>query len=589
MMARCRALLVAALALSAAPAAASGGERIVSFDSNITIAANSELEVRETIVVEARGETIRRGIYRDFPTRYRRADGQPVVVGFKLRYAERDGRIEPSRTESQANGIRIYIGDPERLVAPGRHEYVIVYSTDRQLGFFADHDELYWNVTGNGWALPIETASARVQLPAQVAAGLLALGAYTGLQGERGTDFSAEANTGQALFVTTRSLQPREGFTIVVGWPKGIVAPPSAAMRARYLLRDVWLALLAATGLLSLAAYYYYAWNRVGRDPARRLIVPHYSAPEGHSAAAMRYLCEMSYDDRCFAAGILSLAVKGHLRIDRTSGGMFGQKKDYVLQRCEPDTKQAALSGDEQPLLAELLGARPSIALQNKNHEILRMARDAHEAALRNAYKNRFFHINGLWHGLGVALSIVLLVLLFFLGQVAGLGAVWLFRSPAGWATLLVAVLALALNGVFGKLLKAPTVAGQRVMEQILGFKMYLGIAEGEALKLQNAPKMTASLFESYLPAALALGVEQSWAEKFATLLATDPATASVGTSWYSGNSWQDLGAQKFTDSIGSSLTSAISSASSPPGSSSGGGGGGSSGGGGGGGGGGGW
>jgi uncharacterized membrane protein len=145
-------------------------------------------------------------------------------------------------------------------------------------------------------------------------------------------------------------------------------------------------------------------------------------------------------------------------------------------------------------------------------------------------------------------------------------------------------------NGVFGWLLKAPTVAGREAMDHIEGFRMYLDVAEGEELKRLTAPppRMTPQLYESYLPAALALGVEQRWAVKFAKVL--DIEAPNYTPAWYVGSgAFNAASIGNFSSQLGSSLSAAISSASVAPGSSSGGGGGGSSGGGGGGGGGGGW
>jgi uncharacterized membrane protein len=155
-------------------------------------------------------------------------------------------------------------------------------------------------------------------------------------------------------------------------------------------------------------------------------------------------------------------------------------------------------------------------------------------------------------------------------------------------------VLALLVNGVFGKLLKSPTREGRRRLDEIDGFRLYLEVAEGDEIKLVGAPRKTAALFESYLPFALALGVEQRWAEQFAAVFLTQ--APNYHPDWYEGGfDVRDVG--RFSASFGSSFESAISSAATPPGSSSGssggsdggGGGGGSSGGGGGGGGGGGW
>jgi uncharacterized membrane protein len=135
----------------------------------------------------------------------------------------------------------------------------------------------------------------------------------------------------------------------------------------------------------------------------------------------------------------------------------------------------------------------------------------------------------------------------------------------------------------------APTREGRRVLDQIAGFKQYLSITERERLDRMHPPEDTPELFEKYLPYAIALGVENRWADRFAGVLAAAAAQGQQGFAWYSGSNspWNNPG--RFADSVGSTLASTIGSASAAPGSSSGSGGGGSSGGGGGGGGGGGW
>jgi uncharacterized membrane protein YgcG len=233
------------------------------------------------------------------------------------------------------------------------------------------------------------------------------------------------------------------------------------------------------------------------------------------------------------------------------------------------------------------------LVLEDSNHARISSARAAHRRALERKYKNRFFQINGGWHLLGVALSIAAGALAIALPAAAsGFGLEWFVVTPGGWAAAVAVVLALLVNGVFGKLLKAPTREGRLRLDEIEGFRLYLDVAEGDEIKLIGAPRKTPALFESYLPFALALGVEQRWAEQFASVFLTQ--APNYQPVWYGGGfEVSDIGG--FSASFGKSFESAISSAATPPGSSSGssggggGGGGGSSGGGGGGGGGGGW
>ena len=593
--------------------AANADERILSYDETITVNADGSMYVREVIRVRAEGNKIKRGIYRDFPTIYKGKDGHQYVVGFAFQGASLDGRPEQWRPENRGNGVRIYVGNPSARLSGGEHTYELVFRTDRQLGYFADHDELYWNVTGNGWDFPIDRATARLELPSEIPASEIRLEGYTGPQGGKGQDYTAQMQASGPMFVTTRALGPREGLTIVAMWPKGFIMPPvesaqpvAGAPNTNYLQgdsRDGWSpaehmvnrrlsrnglpALLGILGLALLMTYYYYIWARVGRDPPGRIIIPEYESPKGVSPAAMRYLLQMSYDDNAFAAAVLSLAVKGYLRIEQ-SAGILGLGKTYTLVSTRAADGKP-LSDDERDLLANLFKRNDTLELKQENHERIGAAHDLHYEQVKSGYSSGFFKINGGWHFLGIVLSLLLAAPAILLPGRTDVWPAWHFTTPGGWFTLFCILAMLVANGVFGKLLKAPTVAGQALMDHIRGFKMYLEVAEGEDLKRMKGPPppLTPQLFESYLPAALALGVEQRWAERFADVLRVQAPNYSP--AWYVGPGWNPGNVGNFSNEIGSSLSSAISSAATAPGSSSGGGGGGSSGGGGGGGGGGGW
>jgi uncharacterized membrane protein YgcG len=609
------------LAFLACAPAALADERILSFDETITVRPDGSLEVRETLRVRAEGRNIRRGIYRDFPTSYAADGGRQIVVGFKFVSATRNGLDEPWRTEPRGNGVRVYLGSANVMLDHAEHTYELVYRTDRQMGYFADHDELYWNVTGNGWDFEIDRATARVILPGGIPAGSIKLEAYTGAQGEKGTNYRASLENGVPLFTTTRSLRPREGLTIVVMWPKGFVtaaieesvpidagptsspgydfakdagsAPrrpgrsPIEALLGRDLPKNNLPAFFALFGLAALLLYYYWMWTKVGRDPPSRITIPEYESPKGQSPASMRFLLRMGYDNECFAAAVLSLAVKGRLRIQQNAG-VLGLGKTFTLIK-EPASNTTPMSADEEQLLLNLFSGGDTLVLKQENHVRVSEARKNHRLSLKDRFSSGFFNINGGWHILGIALSVLLALPALMLPGQTDVWPAWHFTTLAGWFTGFVVLVMLATNGLFGMLLKAPTLAGQAVMDHIRGFKMYLEVAEGEELKRMKTPPppLTPQLYESYLPAALALDVEQRWAERFADVL--NVQAPNYSPAWYVGPAFniRDMGG--FSRDLGSSLGQAISASSQAPGSSSGGGGGGSSGGGGGGGGGGGW
>ncbi len=559
----CLALLVAALA--AVPAAAS--ERIVEFRSALTVHPDASMSVEETITVIAAGQLIRRGIYRDFPTDYRDRLGNRYRVAFEVLGVTRNGEPEPFHAERHGNGVRLYIGRPNVLVAHGRQVYEIRYRTDRQLGHFGTHDELYWNVTGNGWDLPIDQASAVVHLPRSVPLDGISLDGYTGREGSREQRWTG-GRSGEAVVVAAaRPLGPREGLTIAVGWPKGHVHVPGRAERAARVLADNRGLLLSLAGLVLVLAYLCWAWWRYGRDPKRGVIFPHYEPPGGYSPASTRFIMRMGYDDRTFAAAVLSLAVKGHLEIEEQDG-------EYSLTR-RPSNEP--LAPGEGALAEALFESGETIELRRDNHRRLAAAKRAHYRSLERDYLKVYFYRNGMLLGPSLVATAVLALAIDMLD---------------GFQPLVVAVFGLMIVAhlVFAHLLRAPTARGRLLLDRLEGFRMYLEVAEKDELNLRNPPQKTPELFERYLPFALALGIEQKWAEKFADVFRRlDQADGTARPPhWYRGRFDPDrIG--RFVAGVGSGLTTAIASASTPPGSSSGGGGGGSSGGGGGGGGGGGW
>ena len=294
-------------------------EYIESFHSDIEVRRNGDLQVTETIVVRAEGQSIRRGIFRDFPTRYTTAKDRTMSVDFEVLSVQRDGRSEPYHIKNQSNGKRLYIGAHNVYLSPGFYEYQIRYLTTRQLGFFDDFDELYWNVTGNGWAFRIDRASARVTLPDAVTD--FQLTGYTGPQGSTAQNLRHRRSTSnQAYFESSQPLGRHEGLTIVAGWPKGIVNEPGASQRRAWFFEDNQPALIVGGGALALFAYYLTLWLWYGRDPESGVIIPRYQPPVGYSPASMRYVQNMGYDKKCFTSAIINLAVKGAADINDDEG-----------------------------------------------------------------------------------------------------------------------------------------------------------------------------------------------------------------------------------------------------------------------------
>ena len=583
-------LALAVLLTAALPTAAQAEERITSYSSDVRVQKDGTLDVTETIEVIAEGQSIRHGIYRDFPTT-RRVMGQPGNhVGFKMLGVSLDGSAEPFAIEGIRSGVRIRIGSADRDVAPGAHRYVLHYRTMRQIGHFDTFDELYWNATGNEWAFPIDRAEATITLPSP--ARFTRRASYSGSAGATGSMARVINETANSItFVSTAPLGPHEGMTVAVGWPKGVVEPPSASSRALALVGE-WLPwLLAAGGLVWLLAYYARTWLRIGRDPRKGTIVPLFSPPEDLSPTALRYILKRSFDDRAVAAALVALGVKGKVRLIEEDGGFFSGDKKRI-DKASDDT--ACLPREEARLFHGLFIGDDSVALEQKNHSLFSSARNDAEESLKAQFGERYYRPNLGPSAMGcarfAALAIGLLLAIVLIGMlVDGVGPVTAFQLSSK-APMFLLILAFPVVAFAFFLLGAPTKEGRAMMDRIEGFKHYLSVTERERFDRMQAPEETLTLFEKYLPYAIALGVETRWADRFQSQIAAalaSPAAQGSTLGWYSGHSspWNDIGG--FTSSIGDSLASSIGTASSSP--SSGSGGGGSSGGGGGGGGGGGW
>ncbi len=617
-------------------------ERIHRFDDQLTVNPDGSLLVNETIDVEAAGINIQHGIYRDIPLIYQDRMGNRYAVRFDIVSLVRDGNVEPYHTADQSNGIRIYFGSSTYELPPGPHTYQFRYRVERVLGYFPDYDQLYWNVTGTGWRFPIDVTTATVLLPAHARDGITDLRAFTGRQGEQGHAYSVTRDEAGNPVFQAEPLAPGEGLTLVVNWPKGLVAEPTAAQKRAWFVADNKATIAGVAGLVIALLYYLLAWSMVGRDPASGTIVPLYAPPDNMSPAAVRFLERMGFDEKTFTAGIMGLAAKGYLAIE------LDDSKTYKLIR-KNTLADSKLFNDESGLARTLFEDGSPLVLTNEKHTLLTRARKGLENNLHAAIETNCFVTNSRYLWPGIILSVLSIAAMAVLGggpriAITLFMAVWLTgwsfgvymlvssavrawksvksqgvlaAGQAGFLTLFslpfvagecfglgllywanglagccIIASALIINVLFHHLMKAPTRAGRALMDRIDGFKMFLAAVDANRLQTMVPPDKTPQLFEKFLPYAVALDVEHAWSSQFSQVLAraaTGGGGAGYSPSWYTGSGFSSSSPAQFTSSFSSSFSSAISSSSSAPGSSSGSSGGGSSGGGGGGGGGGGW
>jgi uncharacterized membrane protein len=537
---------LALVLLAASTVAAQRTLVIQQFDATLTVSADGSLVVDETIVPRFTGSW--NGIFRTIPIEYRTPQGLNYTLRLTIESVTdvegQDLKYESSR-ERHYRKLKIWVPgatDATRTVK-------LRYRVTNALRFFDEHDELYWNVTGDEWEVPIESASADVRLPAGVT-GVRA----TAFRGAYGSTEQADVSvTEEGVHVeTTRGLGMREGLTVVVGWNPGIVHRPTTIEKTTSLVSSNLPLAIPPLVLLGM----YRLWRARGRDPELAPIATQYEPPARMTPAELGTLIDGKPDMRDITATIVDLAVRGYLHITETKDerffGLFSDK-DYTFAVTKDRAEWAALQAHERDLLkAMFTGSTNSVTLsdlKNKFYKNLpglrdelygRIVRDGYYTG-RPDHVRVLYIVGGIVAGFLVGIASAAMLSYFGMQPVAGI--------VAGILTALIVAF-------FGWFMPSRTVRGTRELEKVLGFREFLSRVEADRL---DRMVKTPAMFEKFLPFAMALGVEDNWAKAFEGIYTEPPTwyTGPVGVTTFHPTS--------FTRNLGVMSTAAASTMASAP------------------------
>jgi uncharacterized membrane protein YgcG len=569
------ALAACAMGLLLALPAAARELVIRHFDARILVNANGSIDVTETITAHFIGPNWH-GLYRTIPVEYSTPEGlnytlflEPVSVtddaGNPLKYQRsRQGRYTK---------FKIYVPNPD----DSTRVIVLHYRVLNGLRYFNDHDELYWNVTGDEWDVPIDSVTAEIQLPSGVT-GLHAI-AYTGAYGSRVQDAEVERAGNLVTYRPARPLGFHEGLTAVVGWDKGFVREPGAGQKAWLFLLSNW------PFALPIAAFFimFWLWWTRGRDPERDAVTVQYEPPDKLTPAECGTLVDDAVSMRDITATLVDLAVKGYLTIEQSdTHSHFGlHHRDYIFHLKKLQSEWTGLRAHEKAMLNGIffssdpgltvtatftnlqraagnsalgpIASRVLSAMARANPAMISdFSGDAETAAATPAatdepavalsslqnhfYKNLPAVRDGVFGGLMadryyqrrpdrvrrtyIVRGVVAGGLLIFFGS--QLSALTGMAQPT-W--MIAGALTGALIAGFGWFMPARTITGARALAKILGFQEFLSRVEKDQIaRLEKSP----DLFEKYLPYAMALQVEKRWAQAFSGIAIEPPR-------WYQG------------------------------------------------------
>jgi uncharacterized membrane protein YgcG len=503
---------------------ASASLRITDFAAQIVLDEEGTLHIEERLDVDFYSP--HHGIERWIPVSYRRPTGENITIDLKVISVAQDGGRIPYTTRRSGRDILIRIGDPNRTIT-GAHTYTIGYTVDRAILFRDDYIQLYWNVTGNDWQIPIDHASATVALPSPVRPADVSTTSYVGYYGSNTRGIGATIDDQGRFVFTAALLAPGEGLTIDLAIPRdqaGIAAPTTWQLALWFLSANKY-ALLPILTLIGM----FFLWLKTGKDPRKGTIAPRFEPPRGMHAGE-GVLIDDRADLRDISAMVIGLAVKGYLAIkelaDDEEGvtdkikSFFGRSAPLDYEFIKKKESDADLSEVEKTLFTAIFDSahpevRPLSSMENEFYKVLPQIKSSLYAGLikKGYYPHNPERTRRSYAGLGM--------LGLFLGVAIGI-----------WASSLYMGVTIALCGLivlcFSPIMPRKTRRGVLVLQDLLGLSEYIGRAEVERMEFHDAPEKSPKLFEKLLPYAIALNLTSIWTKQFEGLLQQPP-------QWYVG------------------------------------------------------
>jgi hypothetical protein len=433
--------------------------RVLEFRSEARVQENTDIEITEKISVNFSHE--KHGIYRTIPYRYYDQHGFSRSVFLNILSVENE-RGENYKFETSHSGgeVTVKIGDPEKAVT-GNQTYIIRYRASNILNFFADKAELYFNVNGNSWQVPIDKISAMVTLPGnnQIVDKKFFLGRY-------GEDDNSriKIESEDPLFISAENLAAGNGLTYVINWPKEITPKPAFSRQALWWFLTNSIFLLPVLLLIFLMCMLY----KYGVDPRGRImIVPEFSPPKNLSLLEVGILIDEKADNHDFTAIIIDLAVNGFLKIKEIEKKkLVGKSNDYELIKIK---EYDGADDSKRRIMTEIFKVKNSVLLSllSKEGRLYFAKSQIEKAAFSKLTKEKYFSrspwfIKGIYYGVGMFLIILAFILPALLDQYFTFSA-----------TMISIAISAVLLFIFGKYMPQRGKKGIVAKEQIEGFKLY--------------------------------------------------------------------------------------------------------------------
>jgi len=507
-------IFLALLCLALVLPASARDWRLARFDTHMTVAQDGTTAVTERLDVVFVGAF--HGIYRDIPIEYPGPHGSNYTLFLKVTgVTDGDGNKlkYESSTQNGNRHLKIYIPDAVNTTSTVQ----INYTVRNGVRWFDDHDELYWNVTGNDWPVPIDSASATISFPANTA-GELRAQAFTGLYGSQEHDATVQVQGNTVTVESNNPLSMREGLTADVYVTKGVLTQPSKLTEAIWFLRSNVIVLLPLWAFIVM----FFLWWTKGRDPKSDIsVAPMYEPPKGMTPAEVGALMDDAVNPRDITSTLVDLAVKGYLKIEeKEQKTLMFSHRDYVFHSLKEPGSWSSLEAHERVMLNHMFaGGASEVHLSDLKNQFYVAIPTMKGNILAELKGKGMYSVDPESAHAYVLAGVLFTAAPFILLQVFGTTS--LLESPG----LLIAagIIAVVIVFLFARIMPAKSRKGVDTKVEILGFQEFVNRVDADRLK-----RMPPDTFEKFLPYAMALGIENRWAKAFQGIVQNPP-------NWYVG------------------------------------------------------
>lgn len=474
-------------------------EQITRFDVVATINKDRRITVEETIEYDF-GSQFRHGIYRYIPTGYDRNGGRYYLL-LDLVSVTQDGNKAIYTKTKNPNETNLKIGEGDKTIT-GKHTYVIRYNVNRALNDFPDEDvvEWYWNVTGNGWNVPILSSSLTMRGPVEAVDSTCFTGVYGSTQ-----KACSITKTGDVYETRlTKPLSAREGLTVAFRFPLESVLPVSTSDKILFWMVDnAW----AATPFVVFFVMYGIWWFK-GRDPkGRGTIIAQYEEPYKLNVLQMSGILDESITSRAVTAALLDLARRGYMHVEYEGEK---NKKMFLVKDRKADS---GMNDAERTLFDGVFSEGDRVDTDKRVDDLYIAVSKARELTVKQLVNDGYYDkrpgiVRGLWYTAAFAVPVIMMMTL-----TAFLGSLMIVSSIISGIIMM----------FFAHYMPRVTRKGAIVREEIKGFKTFLSVTEEKRLAFTDAPEKKPEQFARFLPAAVLFGVEKKWANQFKDMQVPSP------------------------------------------------------------------